>query len=125
MPEAPIAAESTTTASVGSAVLLTCHALHEKLVRMAVADQGSPLRGARPEDVQIEDGRLTAQGRSDTYGDIVQRANVKFVEERSKAAPGEERNKYTTLSFGAQFAEVLVDPDLGTVRVSRLVGVFA
>jgi xanthine dehydrogenase YagR molybdenum-binding subunit len=125
MPEAPIAAGSTTAASVGSAVLLTCRALREKLVRTAVADQRSPLHGARPEDVQIEDGRLTAQGRSETYGDIVQRANVKFIEERSKAAPGEERNQYTTLSFGAQFAEVLVDPDLGTVRVSRMVGVFA
>ena len=32
--------------------------------------------------------------------------------------------KYATYSFGAQFAEVRVDPLLRTVRVSRMVGVF-
>jgi xanthine dehydrogenase YagR molybdenum-binding subunit len=125
MPEAPISAGSMTAASVGSAVLLTCNALRQKLVEMAVADPSSPLRGLRPEDVRVEDGRLTAQGRSDTYADVVRRAGGKPIEVRSKAAPGEERAKYTNLAFGAQFAEVLVDPDLGMVRVSRMVGAFA
>jgi xanthine dehydrogenase YagR molybdenum-binding subunit len=125
MPEAPISAGSMTAASVGSAVLLTCRALRDKLVQLAIADPGSSLRGVRPEDVRIEEGRLTAGGRSDTYAAIVQRSGGKPVEVQSKAAPGEERKKYTNLAFGAQFAEVLVDPDLGGVRVSRMVGVFA
>ena len=125
MPEAPISAGSMTAASVGSAVLLTCAALREKLVQLAVADAASPLHGVRAEEVRVEDGRLTAQGRSDTHADIVRRAGGKPIEARSKAAPGEERKKYTNLAFGAQFAEVLVDPDLGIVRVSRMVGVFA
>jgi len=125
MPEAPISAGSMTAASVGSAVLLTCGALREKLVQLAVADPGSPLHGARPEEVRVEEGRLAAQGRNDTYADVVRRAGGKPIEARSKAAPGEERKKYTNLAFGAQFAEVLVDPDLGRVQVSRMVGVFA
>src|SRR5207244_5565093 len=33
--------------------------------------------------------------------------------------------KYPKLAVGAQFAEVLVDAELGSVHVSRLVGVFA
>src|SRR5207248_6619819 len=42
-----------------------------------------------------------------------------------EVAPSEERKKYALHSFGAQFAEVEVDPDLGMVRVTRLVGAFA
>ena len=41
------------------------------------------------------------------------------------AKPDEHRKDFSHHSFGAQFAEVRVDPDLGTVRVSRWVGVFA
>jgi len=47
------------------------------------------------------------------------------VEARGEVAPPEERKKFSLHSFGAQFAEVEVDPELGMVRVSRLVGAFA
>ncbi|HEY4770555.1 MAG TPA: molybdopterin cofactor-binding domain-containing protein, partial [Myxococcales bacterium] len=47
------------------------------------------------------------------------------VEARGEAAPSEERKKYALHSFGAQFAEVEVDPELGMVRVTRMVGAFA
>jgi len=125
MPEAPISAGSMTAASVGSAVLLTCDALRERLIQMAVADASSPLHGLPAEEVRVEDGTLSARGRSESYADVVRRAGGKPVEARSKAAPTEERKKYTNLAFGAQFATVLVDPDLGSVRVARMVGVFA
>jgi xanthine dehydrogenase YagR molybdenum-binding subunit len=125
MPEAPISAGSMTAASVGSAVLLTCHSLRENLIRLALSDTASPLHGARAEDVRVEDGKLIAQGQTDSYADIVRRAGGKPLEARSRAAPDEQRNKYSNHAFGAQFAEVLVDPDLGSVRVTRMVGVFA
>src|SRR5437660_4105803 len=47
------------------------------------------------------------------------------VEALGEVAPSEERKKYALHSFGAQFAEVEVDPDLGMVRVTRLAGAFA
>jgi xanthine dehydrogenase YagR molybdenum-binding subunit len=47
------------------------------------------------------------------------------VEAVGQVAPSEDRKKYSLHSFGAQFAEVEVDPDLGMVRVVRLVGAFA
>lgn len=125
MPEAPIAAGSMTAASVGSAVLLTCNALREKIVRTAIADVASPLHGVSPEDVRVEGGRLLARGRSDSYADVVRRSGANAIEVSHKTPQFEERQKYTTLSFGAQFAEVLVDPDLGSIYVSRMVGVFA
>jgi len=100
MPEAPITAGSISTASVGSAVLLVCRALRQRLEQMGASGAAS-------------------------YAEVVQRAGGAPIEERSKAAPGEERKRYTMLGHGAQFAEVLVDPELGMVRVARLVGAFA
>jgi xanthine dehydrogenase YagR molybdenum-binding subunit len=123
MPEAPRSGGSTTAASVSSAVLLTCRALRDRLIQMAIAD--GPLKGSNPGDVQVEDGRLRAGGKSDTYAAIVERAGGAPVEERREAKPGEVRKKYSFHSFGAQFAEVHVDPELGTIRVARLVGAFA
>jgi len=38
--------------------------------------------------------------------------------------PPESEEAYATQAFGAHFAEVEVDPDLGTVRVTRFVGAF-
>ncbi|MGA7200820.1 MAG: molybdopterin cofactor-binding domain-containing protein [Candidatus Cybelea sp.] len=38
--------------------------------------------------------------------------------------PGEEDESYATQAFGAQFAQVAVDPDTGEVRVTRFVGAF-
>ncbi|HET9752142.1 MAG TPA: xanthine dehydrogenase family protein molybdopterin-binding subunit, partial [Myxococcales bacterium] len=47
------------------------------------------------------------------------------VEARGEVAPSEERKSFSLHSFGADFAEVEVDPELGMVRVARLVGAFA
>ncbi|MGC2407432.1 MAG: xanthine dehydrogenase family protein molybdopterin-binding subunit [Candidatus Cybelea sp.] len=38
--------------------------------------------------------------------------------------PTADEERYATQAFGAQFAQVEVDPDLGTVRVTRFVGAF-
>ena len=61
----------------------------------------------------------------DALGGLEKARQSAPLEGEGKAAPGEERKKLTMLGHGAQFAEVLVDPDFGTVRVARLVGAFA
>ena len=47
------------------------------------------------------------------------------AEARGQVEPDPERKKYSLHSHGAQFAEVEVDPDLGMVRVVRMVAAFA
>ena len=47
------------------------------------------------------------------------------VEVQIDAKPDPEEQKYSSHAFGAQFAEVSVDPDLGLVRVRRIVSAFA
>ena len=47
------------------------------------------------------------------------------IAETFESRPSEDRQKYATLAHGAQFVEVKVDPDVGTVHVTRAVEVTA
>ena len=49
--------------------------------------------------------------------------NLTEITETFESKPSPERQKYATLAHGAQFIEVKVDPDLGTVRVTRAIEV--
>jgi xanthine dehydrogenase YagR molybdenum-binding subunit len=122
MPEAPRSGGSTTAASVSTAVLAACAALQDKLAQLAVRDPRSPLAGAT--DAKAENGRITSGAKSETYAEVAKR-NGGAVEAQAHTEPSEERQKFSLHSFGAQFAEVHVDPDLGMVRVARMVACFA
>jgi xanthine dehydrogenase YagR molybdenum-binding subunit len=128
MPQAPNAGGSQLTASAGSAVKLAALDARAKVVRLAITDPQSPLAGAVPDAIDAKDGRLflkTSPERGETYAAIVVRNGGVAVEGRADAKPGDEKQHYAMHAFGAQFAEVRVDPDLGTVRVVRQLGAFA
>jgi xanthine dehydrogenase YagR molybdenum-binding subunit len=128
MPKTPVSGGSMTAASTGSAVQATCSALQRKLLRMALDAPESPLRGADEKDLVVEDGRIYARSdprKAETYAALLGRKGLKQVEERGEAKPGAEKEQLSMHSFGAQFAEVRVDPEMGTVRVTRWTGVFA
>jgi xanthine dehydrogenase YagR molybdenum-binding subunit len=107
-------------------VQAACDDLRRKVVQLAVTDRASPLRGADPESIEARDGRLVAAGssRTDSYRQILARRRLEYVDGQAETAPGSERDAYSMYAFGSVFAEVRVDPDFGTVRVSRLVGVY-
>ena len=75
------------------------------------------------------DGRLHRRDdetRSESFVDILARAGLVAVEGRGKsAADPAAQSTYAMHAHGAVFAEVKVDPDLGQVRATRLVGAFA
>lgn len=126
MPETPVSGGSQTAASVGSAVHLAGNQARSKVLQLALADQASPLYGAATEDVIAQDGRLFLKEKSsqaETYSAILSRHGLKQVEARADAKPS-EKETHSMHSFGAQFAEVRVNPDSGEVRVSRWVGSF-
>ncbi|WP_224367575.1 xanthine dehydrogenase family protein molybdopterin-binding subunit [Hyalangium versicolor] len=124
MPETPVTGGSWTSATVGSAVKVTADALREKAIALAVADASSPLHGADPKKVQVENGELVSGGKKESYAALLKRQKLPSLEVQMSSGPGEEVQKYSMHAFGAQFAEVRVDPDLGQVRVSRWVGAF-
>jgi xanthine dehydrogenase YagR molybdenum-binding subunit len=126
-PETPISGGSMTAASVGSAVHLAALALRRKIVRLAIGDRRSPLAGQPARSVRIENGRLVSRRDaevSESLEELVARHPGTKLEARAKAASGDEDDRYAMYAFGAQFVEVRVDAALGSVRVSRMVGVF-
>ncbi|MHC5936923.1 xanthine dehydrogenase family protein molybdopterin-binding subunit [Nostoc sp.] len=127
MPETPVSGGSQTAASVSSAVHLAGNQARSQLLQLALADQKSPLYSSNAEDVIAQDGSFFLKNKSsatETYGAILARHGMKMIEARADAKPGEEQKKFSMHAFGAQFAEVRVEPDLGEVRVTRWVGTF-
>lgn len=127
-PQAPAQGGSWTTSSVGSAVRGAALTITAKLLELANQDSGSPLRGVAAADVEMLDGRLRAKSdptRSINIDEIMRRTGTSEITEVYNSTPSPERAKYASLAHGAQFVEVKVDPDLGTIRVSRVVEITA
>jgi xanthine dehydrogenase YagR molybdenum-binding subunit len=125
-PEAPVAGGSQLTASLGSAVHAAALAARARLAELAVADPNSPLHGLDAASLQSSGGQLTAPGnaaRSDSFAQIAAR-NGGTVEVVGHAEPSADK-PYSMHAFGAQFAMVRVDAELGTVRVVKQTGAFA
>ncbi|MGP4015782.1 xanthine dehydrogenase family protein molybdopterin-binding subunit [Saccharopolyspora sp. 5N708] len=125
-----------TAASVGSAgsgmVSAAVHnaaaALRDQLIGQAIADENSPLHGADPSAVAVTDGRMALRERTDigeTYAAVLQRHFMTDAEASGSWTPPGQDVPCGLATFGAQFAEVAVDPDLGIIRVRRMVGAFA
>lgn len=116
MPETPTSGGSMTAASVGPAVRQACLAARHKLASML---------DAQPDDLRIDGDTVTAGGKSQRLSELFARARVKNIEAKVDGKPSDDVKKYATRSFGAQLIEVRIDPDLGSLRVSRAVGAFA
>jgi xanthine dehydrogenase YagR molybdenum-binding subunit len=103
-------------------------AVGARLLSLANREANSPLQAAAASDVEMLDGRL--QRKSDpsrfvSVSEVMRRNRLAEITETFEARPSEEREKYATLAHGAPFVEVTVDPDLGTVRVTRALEVTA
>lgn len=99
LPMAPVHGGSITMASVGNAVAKGCAELREELERLAGSEVGGDLPQA-----------LRDLGRERLEIDV-------------KASPG-NATAISSYAFGAVFTEVHVDPDLGTVRVPRIIAAY-
>lgn len=129
LPDAGVAGGSGHTATAGTALFNAGADVVRQLADLAVQDPASPLFGAGNAGVTARDGRLWRNdddARSEAYEDILARAGLDLLRGtgsgKREAAAGEARAMF---SHGGVFAEVLVDPDLGQVRVTRLIGAFA
>jgi xanthine dehydrogenase YagR molybdenum-binding subunit len=113
---------------VSAAVHAAATQLRDQLVAMAVGDERSPLHGADPAAVDVRDGRMTVidePASGETYGELLQRNRMTYAEALGSWTPPPLDTPHGLLTFGAQFAEVAVDPGLGLVRIRRMLGVFA
>ena len=129
LPDGGIAGGSAHTATAGMAVHSAGADVIARLAELAMGDNRSPLFGASNAGVVARGGRLLRrddESRGESYGDILARAGIAEIDGHGQSAadPATQSN-YATHAHGAVFAEVKVDPELGQVRATRLVGAFA
>jgi xanthine dehydrogenase YagR molybdenum-binding subunit len=129
LPNAGIAGGSAHTATAGGAIHAAGLDVIGQLADLATNDAASPLYGAGNAGVVALGGRLHRrddESRSESFEDILQRAGRASLAGKGKASSDPAAQKaYAMHAHGAVFAEVKVDPDLGQMRVTRLVGAFA
>lgn len=148
LPPAPLSAGSQTTSSVLPAVMLAGEQLRKDLMALAIADGKSDLKGQSVDAITYADGKLVLKSdvsKSDSYRSIMRRANRETIETCVTAVPVTDRKmgpssppcmvgeapadanadakKYAFNVFGAQFAEVWVDEELGVVKVKAITSV--
>jgi xanthine dehydrogenase YagR molybdenum-binding subunit len=129
LPDAGIAGGSGHTATAGMAIHNAGADVIARLADLATNDDRSPLYGAGNAGVVARGGRLlhrADESRSESYADILSRAGLAEIEGRGRSsADPAAQSTYAMHAHGAVFAEVKVDPDLGQMRVARVVGAFA
>ena len=102
LPKAKEHGGSTTMASIGNAVRAACLNLRTKLDDLARAqggDAGNPMV-------------------------LLRRAGLERLDAQGDTKPGDEQKTHSSYGFGAVFAEVHVDSEIGTVRVRRIIGAY-
>ncbi len=144
LPSGPMSGGSITTGSAGSAVHQAALALRDKLLQVATAE-AAPFAGRDPATLHFADGRIVgADGVAHSLADIVKAtpsgsvdaaadwkptgmadAKMQYGLQGGIAMAGPVTETHVSFSFGAQFAEVRIDPLLRTIRIERMVGAFA
>ena len=128
LPKSPVEGGSFTVASVGTAVKAACDKVRKRVFDLARGLDDSPLAKVRAADVVFADGEIRRRGATDgalSLGDVMRRAGVETIDEHASAAPSKKQEDYALYTHSAVFAEVKVDEELGTIRVSRIVSAVA
>jgi xanthine dehydrogenase YagR molybdenum-binding subunit len=128
LPPAPVSGGSMTTASILPAVRKAAQDALNKLKQLAATMPASPFTDRRPDDILAEDGRMFPKGADRStglaYEEVLKRTSQLAIEGEGYTRPGPERDTYAFQSFGAQFVEIKVDPEIAKVQVSRVVSAF-
>lgn len=122
LPSGGVSGGSTTTLSVGAALLSAVEDLKTSLLKLVPAD--SPLRSAKVADVKFRNGRLQYGEKSIEWNKLMQMAGKQNLVATGKM-PLKQDTQTSNHSFGAQFVEVAVDEEFGIVRVRRMLGAFS
>jgi xanthine dehydrogenase YagR molybdenum-binding subunit len=124
MPMSPQAGGSGLTGALGSAVYAACRRLVQAFLDVVHDDADSPLRGCDLDDVTTAAGRIHHRAdprHGEAYTAILDRHGLDALTADGDSTPGQIPGASPAGAFGAKFVEVQVDPDLGLVRVARVV----
>jgi len=129
LPEGPMSGGSMVTGSVLTAIAAASIEAMKKMTALAASTEGSPLKGAKPEDLIFADGRIRKKDQAagdPEFADILHLARLNGLSAEGKTVPTWENPKAKGVSlhsYGAQFVEVEWEPEIARLRVSRVVTV--
>jgi xanthine dehydrogenase YagR molybdenum-binding subunit len=128
LPPGPTSGGSLVTSSVIPAVLEAVRAAMKSAVGLATTVPKTPFKDWSPDDLDFESGRIVARKGSAVkidYHEVLQSASVAMVSGTGKATRtlGEDHPEFSLHSYGAQFVEVLWQPEIARLRVNRVVTV--
>src|SRR5262245_40891750 len=127
LPQSPVEGGSWMAASVTNAIAEACAEVRSELLRLAKSAPGSPLADAAPGDVVLVDGKIASKrdiNRAMTIADAMRQGAVERIE-RERTYNPQPDEKYSNNTHQAVFAEVMVDEQLGVIRVPRIVNAVA
>jgi xanthine dehydrogenase YagR molybdenum-binding subunit len=125
----PISGGSWVTASVIPAVLDAVDKAQRTLFTIATSGPAAAFPNQKPDTLALTDGRVHLKSGEPSggipFGEILLKASVRAATGQGKSAGtfGAPDRKFSTHSFGAQFAEVTWQPEIARLRVSRVVTV--
>jgi xanthine dehydrogenase YagR molybdenum-binding subunit len=129
LPVAPIEGGSSHVATVGSAVQGVCEKLQKTLFKLAKKLPDSPLAKARFAEVEFAGGAMRLAARPEAavnLADVMAASGKLRLEEKYLMLPNMlKQRKFQRSTHSAVFVEVRVDPELGKVRVTRVVSAVA
>ncbi|WP_373057639.1 xanthine dehydrogenase family protein molybdopterin-binding subunit [Zunongwangia sp. H14] len=125
LPFALIEGGSATAASVGSAVKSVCLKVAKKLLKEAGKIKNSPFKDAKIEDVLFADGKISSRKDASIYieiSEVMKKRQLDEIKKKYALIPNMlKQSRYGRNTHSAVFAEVKVDEDLGTVKVTKIV----
>ena len=130
LPQGPTSGGSTATATTIPAVADAANGAVRSMLAVAATTKGSPYMGRKPEELAMSEGRIHTKSEAAAAGvpfeQLLKMARVGYANGDGKTGglgSDTDAGKYSTHSFGAQFAEVEWNPRIAQLRVSRVLSV--
>jgi xanthine dehydrogenase YagR molybdenum-binding subunit len=125
LPPAPQSGGSGLTMSLGGAIHDAARNLLRAFLEVVADDDRSPLQARRPDDVTVTDGRIHLPedvSAGETYIDLLARHQLDELTAVGQMNPTADGAALAPAgAFAAQFAEVRIGPELGLLRIARIV----
>lgn len=130
LPQGPTSGGSTATATTIPAVADAANGAVRSMLSVAATTAGSPYKGRKPNELTMSEGRVHAKDQPASAGmpfeQMLKLAKVGYANgdgHTGGLGSDTDASKYSTHSFGAQFAEIEWNPRIAQLRVSRVVSV--
>jgi xanthine dehydrogenase YagR molybdenum-binding subunit len=129
LPPGPISGGSWATASIIPSVVDAVEKAQKTVFSIATQATEGPFAGKKEDSLAFSNGRVHLKEQSPESGvrfeQILAQGNIRAAsgQGKSEGTFGDPKKKFSTHSFGAQFAEVSWQPETARLRVSRVVTV--